>query len=547
LEEAMNNTQRTVGIVLAIGLLICSLGGMPLLAVEAPTFISMPSQSPLVQIALMFRTGSISDPAGKEGLAHLTAYSLLEGGFTDHGRRITKEDLALITRPWGGGASPSVLVAKEATTFYMTVPSEVMDRYISRVLAPMMTAPLFEEPELNRLRSEALNRIQGSLRLEDIETLGLEALDHYVLEGTPYAHLTVGSVQGLRRIGRDDLTAFYRSHYRLENLVIGISSDDPRLKEQIMRAVEPMGRGDKPAAPVSVPRAQPPTGRKLTIIAVPNAEASGIHAGFPIEVTRAHPDFWPLYVANVFFGTHRDSFSRLYQEIRQKRGYNYGNYSYIEHFTARPYHLFPPFNTPRRQQYFSIWIRPIAHDHVAHLMKALTYELEEFIRSGMTPAQVEMTKNKARVLYLNLAETFSRLLTARLDDVFYGMKEGGFLEEYLDRIEAVTPDQVNAAIRRHLQAVNLKYLVVTADDRATVLARQIADGGRAKGKSLEEYRIPTVEHAGQTVHAISGEWLEIIQTDAAWSVYPLGLTQERIRVVPVERVFETGDFVAPGN
>jgi zinc protease len=525
-------------------LLAFSLSGAGIRAEESPVVVSVPSPSPLVQIALMFRAGSTSDPSGKEGLAYLTARTLLEGGFRDGDRTVTKEELALITRPWGGAASPTVRVAKEATTFYITVPADVMETYIERVLKPMLAAPLFDESELNRLRSEAINLVEGTLRLEDIESLGLEALDNYVLEGTPYSHLTTGSIGGLRSIAREDLLDFHRRHYRPGNLILGLSSEDPKARERILDAAGAIGGGGSSASPPDLPRPRMPEGRELTILAVPNAEASGIHAGFPVEVTRTHPDFWPLYVANVHFGTHRDSFSLLYREIRQKRGYNYGSYSYIEHFAARPYNLFPPFNTPRRQQYFSIWIRPVAHEFVHHLMKALTYELEEFVRSGMTPEQVESSKNKARVLYLNLAETHSRLLTARLDDHFYGMEEGGFLEEYLDKIEAVTPEQVNTAIRRHLQAENMKYLVVTAEDRARELAGQIAAGGRIPGKSLEEYQIPTVEHGGERVHAISGDWLEIIQRDAVWAAYPLGLEEERIEVVPVGRVFETGDFVA---
>jgi predicted Zn-dependent peptidase len=451
-------------------LLAFSLSGAGIRAEESPVVVSVPSPSPLVQIALMFRAGSTSDPSGKEGLAYLTARTLLEGGFRDGDRTVTKEELALITRPWGGAASPTVRVAKEATTFYITVPADVMETYIERVLKPMLAAPLFDESELNRLRSEAINLVEGTLRLEDIESLGLEALDNYVLEGTPYSHLTTGSIGGLRSIAREDLLDFHRRHYRPGNLILGLSSEDPKARERILDAAGAIGGGGSSASPPDLPRPRMPEGRELTILAVPNAEASGIHAGFPIEVTRTHPDFWPLYVANVHFGTHRDSFSLLYREIRQKRGYNYGSYSYIEHFAARPYNLFP--------------------DH------------------------------------------------------FYGMEEGGFLEEYLDKIEAVTPEQVNTAIRRHLQAENMKYLVVTAEDRARELAGQIAAGGRIAGKSLEEYQIPTVEHGGERVHAISGDWLEIIQRDAVWAAYPLGLEEERIEVVRVGRVFETGDFVA---
>ena len=47
------------------------------------------------------------------------------------------------------------------------------------------------------------------------------------------------------------------------------------------------------------------------------------------------------------------------QDLRGKRGLNYGDYSYIEDFIQEGMSTFPVPNNPRRQQYFSIWIRPV--------------------------------------------------------------------------------------------------------------------------------------------------------------------------------------------
>lgn len=517
-----------------------------LLPAKASDMVTISSPSPLIQISVMVRGGSIHDPLGKEGLAHLTAQMLIQGGFGDPQNPVTKEKLALMTRPWGEGASPAVRVEKEVSTFYLTVPEDVLDRHLEKVLVPLFTRPLFLKDELERLRKETLERVSGSLRYEDIEDLGLHAIDHYIFEGTAYAHLPLGSVQGLKRISQADVLAFYSTYYRADNLIIGLSRDDAQLKAKISKALEPIGLGGKAHDLAPTRPGRPPDfqGRHLVIVALPNAGSTGIHAAFPLSVTRKDPDYWPLYVANIFFGTHRDGFSHLYQEIRQKRGYNYGDYSYIEHFADRPVFLFPPFNTPRRHPYFSIWIRPVAHPYVHHILKALTWELEDFIRRGLTDEEVERSKNKAKVLYLNLAETVSRLLGARLDDAYYGMREQGYLDQYLKKIEAVTPAQVNAALRRHLQARNIKYVVVTDDEVAPQLAAEIAANRKAEGKSLEDYRVATIEQEGQKVYAIPLDKLEMVRKDAVWSSYPLDIPRENIRIVPVEQVFETGDFIA---
>ena len=494
----------------------------------------------------MVRAGSIHDPKGKEGLAYLAAHTLIQGSFGDHQDPVTKEKLALITRPWGEGATPSVVVGKEVTTFYFRVPEDLLDEHLKRIFQPLFTRPLFQREELERLRKETIERVSGSLRYENMESLGLHAIDHYVFEGTRYAHLPEGSIQGLEEISRGDVVSFYATYYRPGNLIVGLSKDTPELRLKILEALAKMGEGAKAVRlkGSGMNKVEGIQGRHLVVVSLPNADSTGIHAAFPISITRKDPSYWPLYVANVFFGTHRDSFSYLFREIRQKRGYNYGNYSYIEHFKARPSFLVPPFNTPRHYQYFSIWIRPVAHQYVHHLLKALTWELENFVRQGVTDQQVELARNKAKVLYLNLAETVSRLLAARVDDAYYEMIHEGYLEHYLKKIDSVTTEQVNAAIRTHLQTRNIKYLVVTDDERASELASDVKSGRNGEGKSLEEYQIPVREEEGRQVYAVSAEKLKMLQRDAVWSAHPLNIPRSHIRVVPVEQIFERGDFIA---
>jgi zinc protease len=512
----------------------------------AQEIVTLSSPSPLIEVRVMLKTGSAYDPAGKEGLAALTADALLEAGFGDPERPVTKEDLARITRPWGRRARPSVFVEKEATTFSFVVPRDVLNEYIERVMRPLFTRPLFLEEEVERLANEAITYLTGSLRYENIEMLGLEAVDNYVFEGTPYGHTVTGSVQGLKAITRDDLRSFYATYYDPDRMIVGISTSDRDVVDAIKSALSGAGRLEGRVSKMEQVALRPPPaiqGRELTIVAMPDAGATAIHAAFPISVRRTDDEFWPLYVANVYFGTHRDSHSHLYQQIRRARGYNYGDYSYIEHFAYRPFNLFPPFNTPRSYQYFLIWIRPVGTQYAHHILKAASWELENLIRRGVSDEDVQLSKNKAKVLYLNLAENTSRLLAAKMDDAFYGM-EPGYLEGYLQRVEAVTTDQVNAAVRKYLQAEDVKFLIVSEADKAEALAEDIRLDRNAKGKTPADYRIDTVEEGGVTYFKIPENKLEILKLDAVWERHSLRLDPDRVRVVPAEALFETGDFVA---
>ncbi|MBI4465985.1 MAG: insulinase family protein, partial [Acidobacteria bacterium] len=423
---------RTHRVRLLTALLTAALA--PAVAAQGPKVVALDSPAPLLEVKVMVKAGAAADPQGLEGLAYLSGRLVIEGSFGDPKNPVTKDKLAEITRPWGGGAYPRVNVTKEVTTFSMTVPKEVLGTYVQQVLHLLFTRPLFAPAELDRVRAEALTFLRSG-RLEQIELLGLIGLDTVVHAGTSYAHPDIGTEKGLEQVTAEAVRRFYATYYRPGNIVVGVSSADPAIAEQVQQALAGAGQVEAAAfTPRTAEKPAPVRGREVLIVALPNAISTGLHAGFPLPLTRADKDYWPLYVANIWFGTHRDSFSHLYDVIRAERGYNYGDYSYIEHFEGRPFNLFPPTNSPRRYQYFSIWIRPIQHDYAHHLLKALTWELENFIRTGLSEEQCELAKNKARVLYLSLAETGERLLGYRLDDAFYGLGPG-YLDAYLENID----------------------------------------------------------------------------------------------------------------
>jgi zinc protease len=517
---------------------------LPAAEAQVPRVVTLDSAGPLLYVRVMVKAGSASDPQGLEGLAYLTGRLLIEGGFGDPKKPVTKEQLAEMTRPWGEGAYPSVRVGKDTTSVSMTVPRERFAEYSARVLKPLFTQPLFSDKELDRLRKETLEDIRSNLRFQQIELLGLLALDNAIHDGTSYAHLTQGTVQGLEQVKAESARGFYRTWYRPENLTIAVSTADNDIVNELREALSGVGEAGKGVEAYSPRAVGPPSavsGRHVIIIGLPKAIASGVHAGFPIPLTRSDADYWPLFVANVWFGTHRDSFSHLYQVFREERGYNYGDYSYIEYFEGRPLFLFPPANSPRRYQYFSVWIRPVANEYTHHLMKALTCELENFIRNGLTPEQVEAAKNKARVLYLSYAENVDRLVGYKLDDDFYGMSSG-YLDQYLSRIDAATPEAVNAAIRKYLQVENLRYIVVTDQSLADKLADDIAQNRNAGGKSLKDYQLDAEEREGNKYWLVTDRRLQALKQDALWEAYRLGIPRSNIHVVKAEQMFETASF-----
>jgi len=142
---------------------------------------------------------------------------------------------------------------------------------------------------------------------------------------------------------------------------------------------------------------------------------------------------------------------------------------------------------------------------------------------------------------LSLAETAERLIGYRLDDDYYGMKTG-YLDGYLERVNAVTCTQVNAAIKKHLQAENIEYLIVTNAAEAPKIAEEIAAGGAAWGKAPVEYQIDVKETEGGKLYEVPEAKLDLLRRDAAWANYWLDIPREKIKIVSVEKVFVTASL-----
>ncbi len=145
LHSAISRWPLAVAVVVFIALLSFPLGAQTVIKkdgkaeqfrVFGSNLVTLPSSSSLCQIQIMVRTGSADDAQGKEGTANLAARALIEGGFGDTKKPVTKEKLAEITRPWGDAALPKVLVEKEATTFSVTVPRDAFPQFVAQVLNP---------------------------------------------------------------------------------------------------------------------------------------------------------------------------------------------------------------------------------------------------------------------------------------------------------------------------------------------------------------------------------------------------------------------------
>ncbi len=463
--------------------------------------------SPLVTLRIGVRTGSVDDPAGKNGLNALTALMVGRGGTASMPYEAVTEALY----PWS--ATIGAQFDKEMTVIVGEVHRDHLAPFYA-ILRDLVAVPRFDQANFERNREFLTNAVVSTLRGSDDEELGKQALNTLLYEGHAYGTPDQGTEHGLAAIALDDVRAFHAAHYTRDNLLIGVAGGYPdgfaAEVERDLKAVLPAGG----TAPMALPEPRALDGIEVLLVDK-DAIATAISIGFPVAVTRADDDFYALMVANSYFGEHRTFNGLLMNKMRGDRGLNYGDYSYIENFIQDGGSRFPVPNIARRQQFFSIWIRPVPHQNAHFALRQAVRELHRLVDDGMTQAAFEAS----REFLLNYSklhvQTTSRRLGYLLDARFYGSDY--LLDEIQRRLPALTVDDVNAAIRRYLQYDDLAVAIVTSEAEAF------------RDRLLANEPSPPTYNAAIT-DAIREEDEEIVS-------FPLLINPDRVRVMPVEEMF----------
>lgn len=470
-----------------------------------PTQVLLPVPAEkTISYKLWFQVGSQHDPVGREGLAWLTAQLIADGGTQ------AKPYADIVEALYPMAAGYGARVDREMTTISGRVHVDHRADY-ETLLSQAITQPAFDQADFERLKAEAKNYLEKSLRYAQDEELGKAALYDFVFEGSRYAHPPEGTVAGLDAITLDDVKAFYAKHYTRGALVVGLGGgyEESSLEAlEAARALLPEGEA-VPAPAIGIPAIE---GRELRIIHKPGADAS-ISFGFPIDVHRGEKDYYALWIANSWLGEHRNSSSHLFQVIREKRGLNYGDYSYIEVFPEGGWRQMPPTNVARRHQLFEVWIRTLPNEHAHFALRAAMRELETLVEQGMTQADFELTKAFLSKYVLHFADNTSDRLGYALDDAFYGI-DGNHLQRFREMMDTLTLDDVNGAIKRHLQPANLKIAISTGEPEAL--------------------RAAIVEDKPSPMTYATPKSDAVMQEDPVIASYPLRVDAAKASTVPVE-------------
>ncbi|HEV7516527.1 MAG TPA: pitrilysin family protein [Thermoanaerobaculia bacterium] len=475
-------------------------GGSGIAVVAVPS-----SGSPLVAIRLLFYAGSIYDPAGKEGLAALTAQMIGQSGTA---KRSYSE---LVQALYPMAATIDSNTDREVTVFTGEVHRDKLADYTA-LLEEALLQPGFAQSDFERNKEQLLAYLTTTLRSSDDELLGLEAIQDEIFARHPYGHPAAGTVAGLKSITLEDVKSFYRQHYTQAGLILGVAGGYPAgYVEQLGKnlAVLPAGQSGRK----ELPPAPKTAGRNFHLIEKETGSV-GVHLGYALPVNRTDADYYPLMVANSYLGEHRTFHGRLQQQLRQARGLNYGDYSYVEFLQSPPRTSKPTPNVPRREQFFSVWLRPLVPSTAQFAVRDALYEVERLRDKGMTQADFDLT----REFLLNYSKLWGQTLQTRLgfqmDSRYYGMPS--YLDEIQARLPKLTLDDVNRAARKYFQTESYEAVIVTA--KAAELKAALEKDGPSPMK-YNSQAAPDIAEADKTI-----EVLKIKPT--------------AIEIVPVSQMFE---------
>lgn len=477
---------------------------------SAPLFtvLDKTNDSLLIDVNFLFYTGAAADPKGKKGVAALTAAMLTRGGSQTRSYKEIQKELY----PLAGRFSSQL--DKEMMSFTGRVHKDNASQWY-QLISDQLLNPGWREDDFKRIKKDLIDSIKAGLKASNDEELGKEVLYSKLYQGHAYESFNSGDLSDLDSITLDDVKAFYSAQLTQAKLNVGITGAMPNaLKTQLMSDLSTLPAGDEKR--LTIAKAPKLTGHHATIVEK-NAQSTAVSFGFPIDTIRSDQDWAALWLVRSYFGEHRSSNSYLYQQIRQERGMNYGDYAYIEYFPRGMFQTKPDANLGRSSQIFQVWLRPLRSNNDAHFAtRAALYELDKLIENGMSEKDFLATRNYLTNYAPQLVASQDKQLGYALDSEFYQTPE--FVKYVRDQFAQLSLADVNRVIKENLQTDNIHYVFISGD------------GKDMKKRLLSEQVSPLKYNSDKPA--------DLLATDKIIESYKLALPAKNVEVIAVDKVFK---------
>ena len=385
---------------------------------------------PVISVSLGFRGGTVLDPPGKSGLANFALGLLDEGA----GNMSSLEFQTAIV-------NTAIQLSSNASRDLITVSLQTLTKNRDKafkLLGMALGEARFEAEPVERVRKQILNIIADEAR--NPRTIAVRTWFGDVFENHPYAQRANGTEETIRAITRADLEAWATRRFARDNLIVGASGNVA--PTEIARLVDSALAGLAAHASVApVPEALFPEVGALQVVRMPLMQSVVIF-GMP-GLLRSDANFYAAYVMNYILGGGGFT-SRLYEEVREKRGLAYSVYSYLAPL-----------------QHAGLYMGGVAtrNDGVAQTLKIIRTEIARMAAEGVSAEELVAAKQ-----YLTGAFPLRLDSGSKVARILLQMQFEALGIDYLDRrngyMEAVTMADVTRVAKRLLNPERLRVVVV---------------------------------------------------------------------------------------
>jgi zinc protease len=390
------------------------------------------SKLPIATVIAVVEAGAEVEPAGKEGVASLTARLLLEGAAGLDGA-------ALADRFERIGASVEAHADWDVAAVSLTALTTRLAEALGLV-RDLLRGPEFPEREVARLKEERL----AELLQQRAEPRGLadEQFSRAVYQPTArYASPSDGDAPSVRALTRSDVRAFYDARYRPSATTLVFAGDVTMAQASVL-ADQLFGDwvGDRPVpASAGIDAAQ--SGRLVRVIAKSDAPQSEVRVGH-LGLPRRVDDYFDTMVMNAVLGGLFSS--RINLNLREAHGYTYGAFSGFEWRRAAG-----PF----------VVSTAVKSDVTGAAVQEILGEIERIRTEEISEDELTLATSYLHGVFPIRYETTAAIAAALANLVIHDLPDG-YYDEYRDRVRGVTTAGVLRAAQVHLHPDQLRIVVV---------------------------------------------------------------------------------------
>lgn len=428
-------------------------------------------QLPMVTIQIAFNAGSRRDPAGKPGLAALTAESMTQGTKNLTATRFNQKVDFM-------GSSVDVSASRDFAFASMTSLKKYEDQTLD-LMAQTLENPGLRDADILRKRADQVADIKAAQ--EEPAYAARVAFLRRMFGNGPYGHPTEGYADSVAKLTPDDVRDFYRDHYKMGDAVIAVAGDvDPdAIKAKLEKELSGLP-GTVPPQPSPGAPAVPP-GIHADLINRDVAQANVIIGSS--GVARSNPDYYKLQVMNYILGGGGFA-SRLTKVVRSQSGlaYSVGSGFQAEKFPGS-----------------FVVILQTKNQSANQALQLVIQQLRQMREAPVTDAEIESAKKFLVGSFPLKLDRQSQIVGFMLEIQLYGLGLD-YAQRYPQLIESVTKQDVLRAARKYLHPDALQLVAVANQGVAKVnltALNAIAQGKAASGAPMVVVGRPLSGESGQ--------------------------------------------------